>query len=153
MFPFESYPGGGRKQLGIPTGSNCRHEYGLQFMARTGQRHCAYCENDLTESYESWLTMALDHVVPVSVCKAMSISHNWYWDFSNLVLACTACNGFCNRYKTSDNVSMPQNLEVFYELRDTIFDERKRLVKAKHEEERRFFEGRPWERHQALSAI
>ena len=43
MIPFDEYPEGGRVLLGQVKGANCRHEYGLQFMQKTGQTKCAYC--------------------------------------------------------------------------------------------------------------
>jgi hypothetical protein len=43
MIPFDSYPSGGRKLLGLAKGSNCRRDYGPQFMRLTGEKRCAYC--------------------------------------------------------------------------------------------------------------
>jgi hypothetical protein len=78
MEPFDSYPGGDGQLLGFSKGSNCRHQYGLAFMQRTGQKLCAYCGSDFTATYEQWLTMALDHVIPLSVCKARGIPEVWF---------------------------------------------------------------------------
>ncbi|MBZ5646818.1 MAG: hypothetical protein LAN37_06290 [Acidobacteriia bacterium] len=144
MLPFEAYPGGGRQLLGRVKGANCRHEYGLAFMRRTGQRRCAYCDVDFTAVYETWLTMVLDHVVPASACTAMVIPEEWSEDVSNRVLACAACNGFCNRYKPADNMIPPKTLEDFYDLRDQIFTERGKLIAASHKSERAFFDAQPW---------
>ena len=69
MLPFDFYNEGGRKPIGIFTGGNCRRGYGLKFMQKTGQTSCAYCGLSLIASYETWLNMAIDHVVPKSVCK------------------------------------------------------------------------------------
>lgn len=145
MLPFESYPGGGRELLGRVRGANCRREYGLTFMRRTGQTRCAYCGMDFAIAYETWLTMALDHVVPTSVCTSLGVPDEWREDYSNRVLACAACNGFRNRYKPTIDVVEPLTLDVFYDLRDHIFAERKDLIAASHESEREFFDGRPWE--------
>ena len=144
MLPFDTYPGNGRVLLGLAKGSNSRHEYGPQFMQISGQRKCAYCETDLTETYENWLTIVLDHAIPSSVCKTANIRNEWCEDFSNTVLACTTCNSFCNRY-TCVGATQPSSLNDFYDLRDKIFAERKQLLQAKHEEERKFFETQPWE--------
>jgi hypothetical protein len=89
--------------------------------------------------------MVVDHVVPRKLCKSTHIPENWCWDYSNAVLACVACNGFCNRFTPSFSIVPPQTPEAFYDLRDRIFDERKKLIAARHEEERHFFSGRPWE--------
>jgi hypothetical protein len=145
MLPFDSYPGSGRQLPGPSKGASARHEYGLELMRQTGQRCCAYCGTDLTATYQIWLTLVVDHVVPVSVCKAAGILGEWYWDLSNTVLACGACNGFCNRYRPSFTVTPPETLAGFHDLRDMIFGERKRLIEKRHGEERHFFNRRPWD--------
>src|SRR5208283_4566111 len=109
---------------------------------------CAYCDADLTATYEAWLTMTIDYVIPASVCTSMNIPEDWCWDYSNAVLACAACNGFCNQYMPG-NIGAALTLEDFYDIRDSIFSERKELILAKHEEERRFFNSRPWEQRAA----
>ena len=144
MIPFDSYPGNGRVLLGIMRGSNSRHDYCSKFLRLTGQKSCAYCDKELTGTYEAWLSIVLDHVVPVSVCKALNVPVEWAWDYSNTVLACTACNGFCNRYKLE---SFPENdlsLDDFYNLRDDTFGKRKLLIAARHSKEQEFFTRRPW---------
>lgn len=146
MLPFDKYPGGGRQLLGLEKGSNCRHEYGAAFMQLTGERVCAYCDTDLTKTYEACLSIVLDHVVPASVCVSSLIPTEWCEDFSNRVLACATCNGFCNRNKLPVKIVRPEVLESFFDLRDRIFDERKKLIAERHERERRFFEERHWER-------
>jgi hypothetical protein len=145
MVPFDLYPNAGRQLFEqMPKGSNCRWEYGLQLMRLTGQTRCAYCEADFAASYEVWLTMALDHVVPTSVCIAGKIPVSWTWDYSNTVLACTACNGFCNRYRPSITLVEPLTLDDFYDLRDKVFEDRKQKIRERHKQERAFFNGRPW---------
>jgi hypothetical protein len=113
MIPFDSYPGEGRELLGLAKGSNCRREYGPQFMRLTGQKRCASCETDLTAAYETWLAMVLDHVVSASVCLPMGIPIEWCEDFSNTVLACGACNGFCNRSCSPLGIVPPNSLPAF----------------------------------------
>lgn len=145
MLPFDTYPHKGRQLLGVARGANSRHEYCHTLMQLTGQRCCAYCDAGLTATYQVWLTLVADHVIPTSVCKLAGIPEIWYEDYSNLVLACAACNGFCNRYRPTFSVVPPDTLEAFYELRDKVFAERRKLIIAKHEEERQFFNGRSWE--------
>ena len=144
MSPFDEYPSGGRVPLGMVKGANCRHEYGLQFMKKTHQTKCAYCGLDFAASYEAWLTMALDHVVPVSVCRALGIPAEWQEDITNKVLACAACNSFRNRYRSPADVECPQTLDAFYNLRDRIFTERKKAILERHESERDFFNALSW---------
>src|SRR5262249_36557075 len=137
--------------LGKVVGANCRHEYGLKFMRITAQTKCAYCGHDFAASYENWLHMALDHVVPKSVCVGFGLGSEWVEDCANKALACTACNGFDNRYKPSPHIACPLSLGEFFNLRDRIFAERKTTILRKHNEERQFFNGRPWEEQQKLS--
>src|SRR5688500_9912407 len=118
MQPFDSYPQHGRALLGVVKGSNCRRDYGLRFMQITGQTSCAYCGRDLVNSYENWLNIALDHVIPTSVCNGFGLPADWIDDCSNRVLACSSCNGFLNRYKPSLDVACPVSLEEFFNLRD-----------------------------------
>jgi hypothetical protein len=139
LVPFDSYPKGCRETLGLVRGSNAKHGYGLKLMRLTGQRCCAYCGTDLTATYEAWLTLVVDHVVPVAVCKSSQIREEWCWDYSNMVLACAACNGFCNRYRPLFPLAPVDTLAAFYDLRDKIFEERRKVIAARHKEERSFF--------------
>lgn len=144
MEPFDSYPMGGRALIGIVGGGNSRRGYGLKFMRLTGQTRCAYCDFDLTASYRSWLQLALDHVVPESVCKAFDLPNEWTQDSTNKVLVCSACNGFRNRYRPPDGTECPTSLEAFYQLRDQIFAERRNGILMSHQDEEAFYSRRPW---------
>lgn len=132
MNPFDDYPGAGRDLLGRVGGANCRHEYGLRFVRKTGQTKCAYCGVDFAGSYETWLTMALDHVVPTSVCRALGIKDKWADDCINKVLTCSACNSFRNRYSLPDEPPIGEDLTAFLDLRDRVFAERKALILERH---------------------
>ena len=142
--PFAAYPGGGREQLKRRPGWNTRHSDAPEFMRLTRMTSCAYCGTSLTARFEDWLTTALDHVVPVSVCKSLKIDPAWVWNYSNTVLTCGACNGFCNRYRPEVDCSAPTTLAEFYDLRDRIFRERRKLIVARRAQERVFFETKPW---------
>jgi len=142
-FPFTNYPHQGRKLLGWVSGNNGRYGYGLKFQQLTRQDHCAYCGISLVGTYENWLTMALDHVLPDRVCKSLGLPEEWIQDYSNRALCCTACNTFGNRYKLK-TVNIPRTLEEFYDLRDQVFAERKVLILERHRKERIFFETQPW---------
>lgn len=141
--PFERYPSGGRQLLGKRPGGNCRHGYGLRLQRMTGQTYCSYCEVSLVDSYEHWLSMTVDHVVPTKCGTNCGIPQEWLTDFSNTVLCCGACNSFRNRYP-SDKLPCPTTLAQFYELRDRLFLERRSIILASHEGERVFFKSKPW---------
>jgi hypothetical protein len=145
MMPFDAYPAKGKVLLARVTGSNCRHGYGKKFMQVTGQTTCAYCGLDLVASFEAFLQMALDHVVPKSVCKSLTLPDKWAEDCINKVLACLACNGFDNRFTLQEFCACPPTLEAFCELRDRIFAERKARIAACREKEKEFFNRRLWE--------
>lgn len=141
--PFIRYPRHGRVLLGCVRGSNCRHEYGLEFIRLTKETQCAYCGLDLLSKYEHWLNMSLDHVVPHNICQAWGVPREWSEDYSNRVLCCRSCNDFGNRY-VPQGFERPETLEQFYDLRDLIFVQRKRLIMKRHAEERKFFDSAPW---------
>ena len=145
MQPFESYPELGIVLLGGIGGGTCRHDYGPKFQQRTGQTSCAYCGMSLVDTYEHWLQMAIDHVVPKSVCWSLGIQTDWMEDCINKVLSCAACNGFKNRYQAPTNALCPSSLEEFCSLRDELFAERRKIVAESHRSERAFYESRPWE--------
>ena len=142
--PFSNYPNQGRALLAKVKGSNCRHEYRLQFMRKTEQTKCAYCDLDFGASYHNWLQMALDHVVPTKTGLERCIPIVWLDDISNKVLACSACNGFRNCYRLSDEETCPTTLDRFYDLRDRVFLARKALILESHAREKAFFESKPW---------
>lgn len=113
-------------------------------MQLTGQTRCAYCDMDLTKEYEKWLMLVVDHAVPYSVCKANQIPADLSKDYSNMVLACATCNGFCNRYKPSFPITPVDTDAAFYALRDKILEERRKLIAERREDERKFFNNAPW---------
>jgi hypothetical protein len=142
--PFDAYPDCGVKLIGRPPGTNCRHEYGLKLQKVTGLGDCAYCGMSLVDAYEHWLMMSVDHVVPTRAGQAVGISDDWLTDYANIVLCCSACNGFGNRYKLMTDVVTPVTLDDFFVLRDRVFAERKKLILSKHEKERAFYDKKPW---------
>ena len=137
--PFDTYPNRGSEPFHLKKGYNTRLEDGPEFMRLTRQTACAYCNSDFLGGYETWLTMALDHVVPTSVCKEKNIPPEWADDFSNMVLSCGACNGLRNRYTYIKSILLPLSRESFVEMRNCIFVERKDLILAAREKERTEF--------------
>jgi hypothetical protein len=148
QLPFDSYPGGGRQLIGMRKGANTRNVDAPEFMRLTGLRKCAYCGLDFSARFEDWLTIALDHVVPQSVCLTAGIQTDWVWDYSNHVIACAACNGFCNRF-THPLTVCPASIAEFYALRDEIFRKRRPLILKARAREQKHFERKPWESGQA----
>ncbi|HEX5323197.1 MAG TPA: hypothetical protein VFW40_05375 [Capsulimonadaceae bacterium] len=146
MMPFESYPCSGKVLLGRSASGNCRSGYGLDFQRKIGQTSCAYCGMSLVDTFEQWLQMALDHVVPASVCRGLGIHPEWYDDCINKVLACAACNTFGNRYKPPAETACPTTLEAFCTLRDRIFADREERIETRRELERVYYEQRSWEK-------
>ena len=144
MEPFDSYPGKGNQLLGRRTGANCRHEYGLRFQKLTGSTRCAYCGVDLTDEYEHWLLMALDHVVPRLVADKLRIGDEWFEDYLNSVLCCSACNHAKNRWEPRPLPAPPRSLAEFLELRDMCFAQRREAVLQYQKDERAFYDGQPW---------
>ena len=100
MNVFDRYPSGGRALLGRQelTGA-CRSGYGLELQRLTGESNCAYCDVSLVTDYDHWLLMSIDHVVPGGEARRVGIDAQFYEDAINLVLCCSGCNGFGNRYR------------------------------------------------------
>lgn len=145
VLPFDGYPGKGRELLGNSRGDNCRHGYGLRLQRLTGATTCVYCDVDLTDTYEHWLLMSVDHVVPTQAGKALGIPAVWLDDFYNTVLCCSGCNSFDNRFELPDPTQEPKTLEEFFDLRDEIFLIRSKRIREKYDAETRFYRTRPWE--------
>lgn len=147
MEPFDGYPSGGRKRSGGPKDwSNCRHGYGREVMITCKETSCAYCGLSLVDTYEHWLLMCVDHVVPKSVATELAVDNSFVNDFVNLVLACSGCNGFRNRYKYSGYPERPSPWtdESFAGFRDAVFADRKRAILQRRAEEVAHYEKKMW---------
>jgi len=90
--------------------------------------------------------MSVDHVVPVAAGKKKGIREDWLYDMANSVLCCSACNSFRNTWKLSGGEPVPDTFGKFAELRDRVFSRRKGKILERHQEEKGFFGGKPWER-------
>jgi len=147
MKPFDSYPEDGVNILPKMIGANCRHEYGLNLQKLTKQTKCAYCGVDLTSDYYRWLLLSVDHVIPVSECKRLGIKESWAHSYSNVVLCCLGCNGFNNRYQIQKYQRLSEwTPEIFFNLRDEVFNERKKIIDDKRTSEMYFFNTYPREK-------
>ena len=145
MTPFDRYPSRGQEPLGKCGGANCRHEYGLTPQRLTGQTACAYCGLCLVGTYEHWLLMSVDHVIPTKAGIALGVNREYLDDYCNTVLCCSACNGFGNRYKLDESEVIPPDFASFVKLRDRTFTARTALILDCQRREREFFDSRPWE--------
>ena len=144
MMPFDAYPHRGRRPIGRLTGNNCRHEYGLRLQKLIGLNKCAYCGLNFVDTYDHWLMMAVDHIVPTHAGKELGITADWLEDYWNTVLCCSACHEFGNLSPLETDLTRPETSEEFIALRDRLFVERKRYVLLSHEHELAFFDERPW---------
>ena len=144
MRPFDDYPGGGYSILRTLKGGNARRQYG-HWLVEHGQTSCAYCGMSLVDSYQHWLLLTVDHVIPVSDSDRkdghwLGIPKSWHESYSNIVLACSGCNGFRNR----DQVPLEEPRESweeseFFEFRDRVFREKKARVAAARTSEISFY--------------
>lgn len=150
MRPFDDYPLAGRVLLDRPSlaDSTCRHGYGLDFQRKTGQTHCAYCGTSLVDDFHHWLLMSLDHVVPESEFMRLGIPVEFGGDCINLVLACSGCNGFRNRFKVSIELLRSETdsawtIDEFVTLRDAVFNLRYGAIEKRRIAEQLFFHQKP----------
>jgi len=147
MLPFDRYPSAGHVLAGrLRRGDETsRGGYGLDLASRTRQTTCAYCGLDLVHSFEYWLLLSGDHVVPQGAARAAGIPIHFYEDIANLVLACQGCNGFLNRFVPDLSTEGEEWTEdQFIQLRDRIFVERRSLIAQRREIERKLFESALW---------
>jgi len=135
--PFDCYEGGGRRRLGRPKQGDltARHGYGPPVFQQCGYL-CVYCGLDMGASFENWLQLSVDHVIPRQMARA-GFPAELVEDITNLVTCCRACNEFGNRYIVT--APAPTSDAEFYELRDQVFIERKSMILAKREQERTLF--------------
>jgi hypothetical protein len=136
--PFARYEGGGRRLLGIPPqrDGTARHGYGPPVFAQCGYA-CVYCGLDMRSTFEGWLQLSVDHVIP-SQMKDRGYPADFVEDITNLVTCCRACNDFGNRLVVTD--PPPTTHEAFLDLRDRVFRERRAAIIAKRNQERVIYE-------------
>ena len=144
MKPFDDYPCGGYTILRQLKDGNARREYG-HWLVERGQTSCAYCEMSLVDSYEHWLLLTVDHVIPVSDSDRkhghrLGIPRSWHESYSNIVLACSGCNGFRNRYQVPSEEHRESWEEAeFFEFRDRVYREKKAQVAGARTSEMSFY--------------
>lgn len=124
-------------------GANCRHGYGIPIVKHYGPS-CAYCGKDLSESYDAWLDLSVDHVVPRQAIGnkkwgATETYMNWIESLANLVPCCTACNEFLNGYKTGITDQPPADGRAFLALRDEMLAGKREYALRRHQLEREYY--------------
>jgi len=144
VLPFDAYPHCGRQLPGRRSVTNSRRGYRLELRKLTKQSQCVYCGIDIYKCYEHWLLLQVDHVVPTTMGKRLGISSDWLEDYCNLVLACSACNTFANQFDDKSVTEPPQTLDEFCDLRNRIFLARKPIIQKCQNDERLFFDSKPW---------
>jgi hypothetical protein len=145
MFPFDQYPYDGVNPLPKHSETNARHGYGLELQKITGQNYCVYCGISLVDNYYHWLLLSVDHVIPISECKRLEIPEIWAKSYSNLVLCCSGCNGFDNRYKLDvSQYNMNWTFKEFCNLRNKVFQERQERIQYCRNKELQFYNTHPW---------
>ena len=144
MKPFDSYPEGGYTILRKLKGGNARRKYG-HWLVTHGQTSCAYCRMSLVDCFEHWLLLTVDHVIPVSgkdrkEGHRLGIPKIWHESYSNVVLACSGCNGFRNRYEVlwQEPKELWEEFE-FFEFRDRVFLEKSTLIAEARDSELKFY--------------
>jgi hypothetical protein len=139
--PFTRYSGGGRVSLGKPRQGDltARHGYGPPVFEQCGYA-CVYCGLDMAASFEAWLQLSVDHVVPRQM-KDRGYPAQLVEDLTNLVTCCRACNDFGNRFTVVD--AAPTSDAAFFDLRDRVFRERKAMILARRVQERAIYSRLP----------
>lgn len=143
--PFSKYPDQGRQLLGKRSVDNSRRGYGLKLQSMTGQAACAYCGVSLIDTFEHWLLLQVDHVVPRKMGNRLRLPDEWLENYSNTVIACSACNSCENQFDDPDIINAPQTEDEFFDLRDAVLAKRKPRIIQCRSLEKSFFEGKPWE--------
>jgi len=145
MEPFDSYPTWLRDNPRCLAGTDCRTGYGLLLQQITRQTRCVYCGMSLVDTYEHWLHLTVDHVIPSYMMKEPGW-REWADNANNMVICCSACNIFLNGFRIRPGTPTPTNWDEFECLRDSAFGQKREQARQRHCAERRIFEGRPWEK-------
>lgn len=141
--PFARYRDAGLKPLGIPKGGDgtARHGYGPPVFEVCGYS-CVYCGFDMSQPYQAWLNLSVDHVVPSHTVKSQW-PNAWVLDLFNLVTCCRACNEFLNGYRMGAT-AVATTIEDFVAVRNRVFREKFEHAAQRHRVElERYQKARP----------
>jgi len=146
MNPFASYPKWGEVDpLPVRGMTTCRTGYAARLQQLTGQTSCAYCGMDLVDTFEHWLLVSVDHVIPQNVATKDASWGKWVHNLYNTVLCCSACNGFLNRFRLPLNAQAPATFDEFCRIRDEVFETRRKRLEKRWTEERAAYDSKPWQ--------
>ena len=116
-----------------------RHGYGLEVFERDRYR-CRYCGLDMRSTYQAWLQLSVDHVVPAQMARR-GYPKDLIEDKANLVTCCRTCNDFGNRFVVTDPA--PTSDDAFFDLRDRVFVQRRARISLAHGRERAYYAALP----------
>jgi hypothetical protein len=85
-----------------------------------------------------WLSLSVDHVIPVGSGKLLGYPSEWIQDTVNQVTCCRACNEFLNGYRVTDQP--PATVDEFFKLRDRQFLAKRDWAEARHARERAWYD-------------
>jgi 5-methylcytosine-specific restriction endonuclease McrA len=134
LLPLSHYDKSAELELPRCTSTgNCRLGYGVPVIEHWGTS-CAYCGKDLLASYDAWLDLSVDHVVPACVLKQWGPDYGpWIGSIANVVPCCRACNEFLNGYRTTEEA--PSDGPAFLQLRKRVLAEKRELALKRHQQE------------------
>ena len=117
--------------------------YGKEVLERDGWK-CRYCGINCSTSFELYLQLSVDHVIPWHQQNEVSVKLG---DMRNMVACCRACNSFENRssYEIPEGVPFEQQVEA-------VFAQKRARILAKREEWRPFYEAQLHKRGKASSS-
>ena len=124
------------------SGENARQGYGKWLMDNASQYSCVYCGVSLVDDYYHWLLLNVGHVIPAKECTRLGIPNEWHDSYTNIVLACSGCNLFENRYSIGwqePKATGMWTVPTFVSLRDQVFKERKERILKRRRDEVAFF--------------
>lgn len=142
MKPFDNYPEGGATILKKMGRNNARREDGLWLMLEAEQKTCVYCEISLVDDYYHWLLLNVGHVISPGECARLGIPTDWHHSFSNAVLTCSGCNTIDSVYQIEwqePQKAQDWTAQQFIDLRDRVFEERKKRILERRDGEVSFF--------------
>lgn len=91
------------------------------------------------ETYEAWLGLSVDHVLPQSLIRT-GWRREWIEDLTNKVTCCRHCNEFLNQFKVEEDA--PEAVEAFFDIRDRVFKAKREWVTERHTRERAWYDRR-----------
>ncbi len=145
MEPFDRYPKWLEDNPRCLFGSGSRTGYGLVLQQITRQTSCAYCGLSLVDSYEHWLLLSVDHVIPQHMARHDGW-REWADNANNMVICCSGCNGFLNGYRLKPEPSAPTSFAEFAELRNDVFAAKRVYAQSQRALAESFYSSKPWER-------